>query len=41
LGLSIVKRVVDLLGGEIELGDANPPPGLTVTIELPGAGRGP
>jgi two-component system sensor histidine kinase QseC len=38
LGLSIVKRVVDLLGGEIELGDANPPPGLTVTIELPSAG---
>jgi two-component system sensor histidine kinase QseC len=37
LGLSIVKRVVDLLGGRIELGDADPPPGLKVTIELPSA----
>ncbi len=43
LGLSIVKRVVDLLGGRIELGDAEPPPGLLVTIDLPtpAAGRNP
>ena len=35
LGLSIVKRVVDLLGGRIELGDTDPLPGLQVMVDLP------
>jgi two-component system sensor histidine kinase QseC len=35
LGLSIVKRVVELLHGTLELGDAEPAPGLEVRISLP------
>jgi signal transduction histidine kinase len=35
LGLSIVKRIVDLLGGHIVLGEADPLPGLQVMVDLP------
>ena len=35
LGLSIVKRVVDLMSGQITLTDADPAPGLQVLIVLP------
>ncbi|HEY0803127.1 MAG TPA: ATP-binding protein [Steroidobacteraceae bacterium] len=34
LGLSIVKRVADLLDGTLELRDASPPPGLAVAVVL-------
>ncbi len=40
LGLSIVQRVVDLMGGTIALTDAEPPPGLCVTVRLPTPGHG-
>lgn len=35
LGLSIVLRVVTLLGGQLALLDRDPPPGLTVRVALP------
>ena len=41
LGLSIVRQVVDLLRGEIELLDASPPPGLLVRVRLPIPAGGP
>ena len=39
LGLSIVKTVIETHGGRIKLWNNNPPPGLTVEINLPCPGK--
>lgn len=40
LGLTIVKRIVELHGGTVELGDS-PKGGLAVRVSIPAAGQGP
>jgi PAS domain S-box-containing protein len=39
LGLSLVKHIIEFHGGEVEIFNNNPPPGCTVEIRLPKAGR--